>query len=174
MRTYVIGFWASLVLSVSSCTMKSTDGNDCNPVSNYLISDKQINSAMCGKLDIDQKSGKCFKVVISRRNTFLRVTVFQIINKEELSTFPSSYFKFYNSIFLCYDGSEILRNKQVADRVIDSLMPRMKVGYINDGPIFQLDIKEPGKKVEINDPAVNPYDFKEKPVTDTVSFSKRR
>ncbi|WP_158642962.1 hypothetical protein [Mucilaginibacter ginsenosidivorax] len=50
----------------------------------------------------------------------------------------------------------------------------MKTDYINDSQVFQLDIANNGTKIKINDPAVNPYDFKEKTISDTVNFSKRK
>lgn len=58
--------------------------------------------------DINSKN-KIFKVILSRRYNFLRITIFQIFNLEEIENdLPNDFFIYKDQIFLMYNGSDIL------------------------------------------------------------------
>jgi hypothetical protein len=110
--------------------------------------------------ELGEKEKKIFKVVISRRSQFVRISIFEIINKEELNEFPSSYFIFKSNTFLCYDGSEIISNNKIDRDFIDHLKSHLQSNILNDTRVFQFDI-DSSKKIRVNIPPINPYDLTE-------------
>ena len=84
-----------------------------------------MKSNLITMFELDKGEKKTFKVLISRRNQFVRISIFQIINKEELNELPSTYFTFKKNTFFCYDGSEMISHNQLDRAFIDRLKNKL-------------------------------------------------
>lgn len=116
------------------------------------------------------KKGKVFKVVLSRRNRFLRITTFQIFHINEIRVdMPHSFFVLNNQVYLVYNGSEILYGSQENFENIITSISELDLelydftndGVIRDSKIFQVDI-DLESNLEINFPPLQPYDENDK------------
>lgn len=130
-------------------------------LSKLIFSNYDLKSKLITMFELNKKEIKVFKVLISRRDQYARISIVQIINKEELNELPSSYFTFKTNTFLCYDGSEIISNNRLDKDFIDKLKSKLKSNVINDSRVFQFDL-DSEKKAVLNSPAINPYDLNEK------------
>ena len=130
-------------------------------LSKLIFSNYDLKSKLVSTFELNKKEIKVFKVLISRRNQFVRISIFQIINKEELYEFPSSYFTFKTNTFLCYDGSEVISNNRLDKDFIDKLKCKLESNVINDSRVFQFDL-DSEKKIVLHNPAINPYDLNER------------
>jgi len=145
-----------------NCAHGQTKKNEYNEnLSKIVFSNYELKSKLITMFELNKEGMKAFKVLISRRNQFVRISIFQIINKEELNELPSSYFTFKTNTFFCYDGSEIISNNQLDRTFIDRLKNKLGSNIINDSRVFQFDL-DGEKKVKLNIPALNPYDLTEK------------
>ncbi len=127
-------------------------------ISKLIFDNYDLKSKFITMFKLNNEGMKVFKVLISRRNQFVRVSIFQIINKDELNELPSSYFTFRTDTFVCYDGSEVISNIRLDKGFVDKLKSRLSSNVINDSRVFQFDLNS-DKKVELHIPAINPYDL---------------
>jgi len=140
-----------------------------NQLPKLIFSDSSLKKGFYRMFTPNDTLNKYFKILISRRDKFVRITIFRLINKSEISEYPSSYFKYDSKIFICYDGSEIISNRIVDSTVISKIRIDLESGYTNDSPVFQFDI-DYKKNIKLNVPAHNPYDFDFNNKIDTIHF----
>jgi hypothetical protein len=153
---------ASFILfSCCDCSQIKNNGYNEN-LPKLIFSNYELKNKLLSVFEMDKKEMKIFKVVISRRDQFVRISIFQMINKEELNELPSSYFIFHSNTFLCYDGSEIISNNKLDKGFIDKLKSTLTTNVLNDSRVFQFDLDNK-KNIKINIPAINPFDLTEKP-----------
>jgi len=130
-------------------------------LSRLVLSNHNLKSKLITMFALNKEGTKILKVLISRRNRFVRISIFQIINKEELNELPSSYFTYKTSTFLCYDGSEIIANNKLDRNFVNKLKSRLESNVINDSRVLQFDLDNE-KRIVLHNPAINPYDLIEK------------
>jgi hypothetical protein len=140
-------------------------------LSDLVFSNQILKNNFEKMFNLKDSINNIFKVLISRRDHFVRVTIYQLINKEEIKEYPSSYFVYQSRIFLCYDGSEAVYNKKVDSLFMNKLKMKMTSGAFNDSRVFQFDINE-NKNISLHVPAINPYDFDFSNKTNTVHFPR--
>jgi hypothetical protein len=144
------------------CDYSQIKNNKYNEsLSKLIFSNYDLKSKLIKTFELNKKEIKVFKVLISRRNQFVRISIFKIIDKEELNEFPSSYFTFKSNTFLCYDGSEIISNNRLDKEFVDKVKSKLASNVINDSRVFQFDL-DSEEKVILHNPAINPYDLNEK------------
>lgn len=153
----LIGFYIVL----SSCNPSSTQKDPYNKeLSNLMLSNYGLKNKLISTFNLKDNTSGIFKVVISRRDRFVRVTLYKLSNKDELNEYPSSYFIYNSNTFLCYDGSEVIDNNRVESEFVIGLKIHLQSGYINDSRVLQFDIDNK-KVIKLNIPAINPYDITE-------------
>lgn len=126
----------------------------------YIFDNKEVVKEF-NKLYPYNEQGRLFKIIISRRDHFVRVNIYQIRNKQSiLNDLPNSIEKNSQDIFLFYNGMEVINNQISKDNLIKSLD---KLTSINDGNFsnpkilqFDIDLK---KHIQFNYPPINPYDI---------------
>jgi hypothetical protein len=161
-----------LLTAIAGC--KPRVANSYNTyLSNLLKHNSGLKKSLTRVFEINDTTHKCFKTVISRRERFIRVTIYQLINREELNEPASTFFTYGTNTFICYDGSELLYGNRIENNLIEQLKLHLRSGVINDSRVFQFDIDSRSKTLRINTPAINPYDFYEKKVVDTALFKAR-
>lgn len=150
-----------LYIVLSSCNPPNAKKDNYNKeLSNLILSNHGLKNKLISTFKIGNNTSNIFKVLISRRDRFVRITVYKLINKDELNEYPSSYFIYNSNTFLCYDGSEVIDNKKVDDKFMNGLKGHLQSGYINDSRVLQFDIDN-NKTIKLNIPAINPYDITE-------------
>jgi hypothetical protein len=162
-----------------SCQSQKNKIENYNTQLSNLIFSNQILKNDFGKMfDPKDSINNIFKVLISRRDHFVRITIYQLLDKEEIKEYPSSYFVYQSKTFLCYDGSEVIYNKKVDRLFMNKLKIKKTSGVINHSRVFQFDINE-NKNISLHVPAIEPYDLIEKqppirfpPPTKHPSFSR--
>ena len=112
-----------LVLLTVSCSSGSNYENQVeeNIWLNYITNDSRIKNEF-DKLYPDDEDGKVFKIIISRRDNFVRVNIYQVktlgIVLEDL---PATMREINKNIFLLYDGSEIISHKISKEKLLKDL-----------------------------------------------------
>jgi hypothetical protein len=160
----------ALFILLFFCNCSQIKNNRYNEnLSKLIFSNDDLKNKFLTVFELGEKEKKIFKVVVSRRSQFVRISIFQIINKEDLNEFPSSYFIFKSNTFLCYDGSEIITSSKLDKDFIDKLRSHLQSNVLNDTRVFQFDI-DSSKKIRFNIPAINPYDLTEKPPLPQMLF----
>ncbi len=139
-------------------------------LSKLIFANPTLTKDFVNIFDGEDSLNTVFKVLVSRRDRFVRVTIYRLINREEINEYPSSFFVYHSKTFLCYNGSEVIDNERVDNKLINRLKEKMKSGNINDSRVFQFDV-DSHKNIKLNLPAKNPYDFDLNYKTDTVNFS---
>lgn len=108
-------------------------------------------------------NGKIFKVIISRRNLFVRVTIYQVFYNSELEELPLGVIKCKNNLFLYYNGSELIFSDSLKREEIKEMLKKSNIvleksfSKIYDSRVVQFDIDNK-HKVKINFPAISPFD----------------
>lgn len=149
----------SCFIIIASCKQSVRKDEKYNfQLSELIFTNKLLSEPFNKVFDLSDSTYKAFKVLVSRRDQFVRITIYGLLNKEEVSEYPSSYFIYKSKIFLCYDGSEVIYSKTVDSVFINELKTKMLSGAINDSRVFQFDI-DFNKKIKLHIPAINPYDF---------------
>ncbi|OIQ65703.1 hypothetical protein GALL_527360 [mine drainage metagenome] len=158
-----------------SCKSPAVKPSNYNYTIERLIFSNQLLKGTFHKIFDSDPDNRIFKVLVSRRDRSVRITIYRLLSKEELSETPSTYFTNNSKIFLCYDGSEILDHKKLDNTFMNKIMQKMENGLvINDSRVFQFDI-DSQKKIMLHVPAINPYDFSFGPCADnTVDFSNKK
>ena len=159
-----------LAIILSTCKQPIEKSKNYNlPISRLIFSNKKLKNSLFKAFDLGDKNPKVFKVLISRRDRIVRVTIYQLILKIKKDEYPSSYFYLNNGTFLCYDGYELISNKKVDNNFMNNLNKNLeaKSSMIFDSRVIQFDI-DSNSKIKLNMPAINPYDFIEK--IDSVNF----
>jgi hypothetical protein len=151
-----------LCVCLSSCKPSINKSENYNfRVSKLIFSNNGLKDAINKAFNLSDKPGKIFKVLISRRDRFVRITIYQLIFKIQKDEYPSSFFTYNSNTFLCYDGYEIIANKKLdsvfMNRVNEHLQSEL---MIFDSRVIQFDVDAKGN-VKLNMPAINPYDLRE-------------
>jgi hypothetical protein len=126
----------------------------------YIIDNKEINKEF-NRLYPDRKHGDVFKLIVDRRNHFVRVSIYQIKNLEVVLTdLPYSIEKNGNDTFLFYNGMEFINDRISKGELIKRIGKAVFKGHetFSDPKILQFDINLE-KQVKFNYPPVNPYDI---------------
>lgn len=167
-------FFLSVLFILAGC--KPPDKQVSHPNQNYnyqlskfIFSNPAIKAVFDKMFDRHDSLFTVFKVLVSRRDKFVRITIYGMVNRDEISEYPSGYFIYHSKIFLCYDGSEVIYHKKVTDNFMNRLKEKLTTGVIYDTRVLQFDIDQYGH-VKLNIPAVNPYDYS----FDTINFNRGR
>jgi hypothetical protein len=151
-----------LFIVFTSCKpLHKTNDNYNIPLSNLIYSNKELKSQVISTFNLEQKNAKVFKVLVSRRDKFVRVTIYQLINKDELSEYPSGYFTYHSNTFLCYNGSELIANKRLDSNFMSNIKSKIPSANVNDRKVLQFDVDE-NKTIKINTPAIDPFDLNDR------------
>ena len=146
-------------IAITSCKQPISEVEKYNSeLSKLIFTNKLLSEPFNKVFDLSDPTYKAFKVLVSRRDRFVRITIYGLLNKEEFSEYPSSYFIYKSKVFLCYNGSEVIYSKTIDSVFINELKTKMISGVINDSRVFQFDI-DFNKKIKLHIPAINPYDF---------------
>lgn len=154
-----------LILVVSSCneSLKLKDSEEIyrSKLSEIVFDTPVIKNNLIHLFDIDGNSPKVFKILISRKDYFTRITITQIFYKFEIEELPFSYIKYKKSLFLYYNGMEMILKKSIEknelDRILFESNIELKDSSIYDSRILQFDLLANGE-IKINNPPINPYD----------------
>jgi hypothetical protein len=150
-----------LFIGLSSCqapTGKSLAYN--TRMSDLILGHPAVKSKLLSTFNLKSNSSSILKVLISRRDRFVRVTIYQLVNKNELEEYPSSFFTYNSNTFICYDGSEVIEKEKVDKGLFDKLKKKLTAGNMNDSRVLQFDI-DSYRSIKFNFPAVNPFDLTE-------------
>lgn len=170
MRT-VTPFLLIIILLMSSC---NTCENNKQRIELYNLKLKKlifetpkINNNLINFFDINNlESSKTFKILISRRNQFVRITIYQMFYKTEIDELPSSVIKYNNNLFLYYNSSELILGDSISRVELEKLITDSKIklkdsfSQIVDSRILQFDIFL-NNEIKINYTPKNPYDENE-------------
>ena len=111
----------------------------------------------------ENENAKIFKVIISRRNQFVRVTIYQVFYNSELEELPLGAINYKNNLFLYYNGSELIFNNSLKREKINEMLKKTNIvlensfSKIYDSRVVQFDINI-NNKIKINFPAISPFD----------------
>jgi len=163
LRHQIDGYKFIVIVGIT-CLLFSCKSPDVKP-SNYncaierLIFSNKILKGTFHKIFDDDPEYRIFKVLISRRDQSVRITIYNLFSKEDLRETPSTYFINNSKIFLCYDGSEILDHKKLDDTFMKKIKePMTSELALYHSRVFQFDI-DSQNKITLHIPAINPYDF---------------
>ncbi|MDR3694586.1 hypothetical protein [Mucilaginibacter sp.] len=175
LRHQIVGHKFIVIMAMAfflfSCKSPGVKPPNYNYTIERLIFSNQILKGTFHKIFDEDPENRIFKVLISRRDHFVRITIYRVLNKDEVNESPSTYFINNSKVFLCYDGTEVIENKKVDDNFMRKLKQKMDIGMINDSRVFQFDI-DSQKKITLHVPAINPYDFSFGPCR--VDFSNKK
>ncbi len=132
-----------------------------NQMANFILSNKELKKNITSIFNIEDTTRNVFKVLISRRINFVRVTIYELHGKLKPQEFPSSYFTYKLNTFLCFDGSELLFDKKINHDIMDKINYNLTLdlrGVLYNSRVFQFDVGEKNN-IKLNLPAINPYDF---------------
>ena len=110
---------------------------------------------------------KLFKILISRKNHFVRITIYQIFFENEINEMPSGLIKYNKNIFLYYNSSELIFDKYITKDYLEknllesNIKLMMSYSQIIDSRILQFDISNT-KNIKITYPPISPYDEDQK------------
>ena len=155
----------TLVLVLSSCTNfdNSTSKAD-ESLNELLFSNSIIKENLLKIFNIeDSGNGKIFKVIISRKNYFVRVTVYQIFYNSELEELPLGVVNYKKNLFVYYNGAELIFHNSLKREKLCEMLKKSGItledSYTKsyDSRVLQFDINEK-KEIKINFPAISPFD----------------
>jgi len=150
-----------LLIICSSCKTLHDKNQSYNyQLSKLILSNGELKSVVDSTFNLEDKTAKVFKVLISRRDRFVRVTIYQLADKNQLPDYPSSYFTYNSNTFLCYDGSELITGKTLDPGFMSKLTKRIQTSNAVDGNVVQFDIAA-NKAIIMHVPAIDPYDINE-------------
>ncbi|MGF7073868.1 hypothetical protein ABIC84_001806 [Mucilaginibacter sp. 3215] len=146
-----------IVLSACNiaCEMKSSNNEH---LSKLIFSSPIIKKSLNTSYDLEKSSNNLFKVIVSRRDRWVRISIYKLLNKDELGEYPSSFFLYRSNVFLCYDGSEIVYQKRIDSSYFTQLKKHLGTGSTNDNKVIQFDI-DSNYVIKLNEPAINPFDL---------------
>lgn len=146
-----------------SCTNnKPNISNSDKSLEKLLFANAIISENLFKTFNLDE-SPKIFKVIISRRDKFVRITIYQIFYKSELEELPLGIIKYKNNLFLYYNGSELIFDNSLKRDEINKLLESTNIllensfSKIYDSRVVQFDI-DVDNKIKINFPAISPFD----------------
>lgn len=168
MRTYFLGLiFLSLVITCKTTVEKVSQADILKKL---LSSNTEINNNFLKLFKKEGAKARVFKLIISRRDRFVRITIYQIINRTSIEDLPKGYFDYQKDLFIFYDGSELIQNQKVMEADLDETLARFNVELprsqyeIIHAPVLQFDINA-NNVIKFNFPAVNPYDLTEVPAS---------
>lgn len=157
---YAIFFFITITFSYCGKNNSSISNIEANKWFTYIKYNTEIQREYKKAYSYDT-SQKVFKVVVSRRNNFLRITMypFKTIStiKDDL---PCSLGKINNDTFLFYDGSELI-NQTINETTLENILKPYnlsKEDILYNPKVLQFDI-DLTKKIVFNYPAQSPYDI---------------
>lgn len=153
-----------VLFMISSCDkslkLKDFDKIYKRELYNIIFDTPIIKHNLVQLFDIEGKSPKVFKVLISRRDNFTRITITQIFYNFEIEELPFSYMKYKKCLFLYYNGIEMILDKPVEREELSKVLfesnIKLKDSSIYDSRILQFDLLTKDK-IRINNPPINPY-----------------
>ncbi|WP_306352607.1 hypothetical protein [Flavobacterium sp. '19STA2R22 D10 B1'] len=165
MMRYFI-FYIVLFLSVlSSC--KKNEVNHSNLEKNLeelFFTTPSIKESLFKTFNLnDSQKSKVFKVIISRRNQFVRITIHQIFYTSELEELPLGVIKHENNLFLYYNGLEIIAHDAISRNKLNKILKQVNSelevsnSKIYDSRVVQFDL-DVNNRIKINFPAILPFD----------------
>lgn len=148
-----------------SCEQNNASiSNDDRNLHELLLGNSIIKENLSKIFDIDNhEKPKVFKVIISRRDKFVRITIYQIFYNSELEELPLGAINYKRNIFLYYNGSELIFKNAIGRKQINEMLKKSNIilensfSKIYDSRVFQFDIRN-NNKLKINFPAISPFD----------------
>lgn len=167
MKVLILGYLLAFLLA--SCKPGDQKSTHAEILAEFISSNEEITDNLTEAFNIDEKSNsKVFKMMVSRRDQFVRITIYQVASKSSLSDLPSGYFYYKNDLFLFFDGSEAVYGEKISEKDLEIVLSKSNFNLdsnqndVYDSPIVQFDI-DPDEKISFNFPPINPYDLKEVP-----------
>lgn len=104
-------------LFLFSCISKDNDTNyrDVNfeeKIKQLFVKNKQISDSISKVFD-EEKGNRVLKVFFNRKENFLRLTIYQIFDFDEVKVTPENIVFEKKEVFLCYSGNELLESKKM-------------------------------------------------------------
>jgi hypothetical protein len=171
MRFYIFG--SLLILLLASCKTNVKAPSHTETLKKLISSNTEVTKNLTQAFDLHDRSDlKVFKLLVSRRDRFVRITIYQIINKNDIDDLPKGYFYYKKHLFIFYDGSEILFNERLDQKELNLLLSKYNIKFedskyeIFDSSVLQFDIAS-NNKIKFNFPPINPYDLTEVPADST-------
>ena len=87
------------------------------------------------------KKNKIFKVILSRKENFLRVTIYQMFNLDEVKQIPVQIVFGNESAFFCYNGNELLEGRKLNLDSINQILKINKLLLSSKGGIGIIDTR---------------------------------
>lgn len=166
MRTYFLGL--ILLSLVITCKTNVEKISQADTLKKLISSNTEINNNFIKLFKKEGAKARVFKLIVSRRNRFVRVTIYQIVNRASIEDLPKGYFDYQKDLFIFYDGSELIQNQKVKQADLDETLARYDIELsssqyeIFHSPVLQFDINA-NNNIKFNFPAINPYDLTEVP-----------
>jgi len=113
--------------------------------------------------------GKVFRVIISRRDSYVRVNLYQVKSMELISEdLPAGIGKNGKNVFLIYDGSEMINRNISKEQLVQTLSTFKLTNKITffDPKVMQFDVSL-SKQIIFNYPPIDPYDTQ---IADTAAL----
>lgn len=167
----VKSFILVMILIMSACNKSDNKKQNIESyklkIKKLIFETPKIKNDLINFFDINNlESPKTFKILISRRNHFVRITIYQIFYKSELEELPSGVIEYNKSLFFYYNSSELISGDYIQKRELEKIISESKIKLIKsfskiiDSRIFQFDVYI-NNKMKINYPPLNPYDENE-------------
>lgn len=134
-----------ICMFMSSCEDKNKSkdiySNNKQNLERLLLKNFQVQDSI-KKIFYDNpvKRDKIFKVILSRKDNFLRITVYQMFNLHEIKQVPDQIIFSQQSAFFCYNGNELLEGRKLKLDSINKLLKLNKLSLENNSGI---DITDP-------------------------------
>lgn len=84
---------------------------------------------------------KIFKVILSRKETFLRITIYQMFSLNEVNQNPDQIVLGKESAYFCYNGNELLESSKLNLDSIDKILKVHKLSLSNKAGIEIIDTR---------------------------------
>lgn len=162
-----------LALISISCSQKSKQDNKNNNLKEnlekLLLYNYKIKDSITKVFDNSPlKEDKIFKVILSRKENFLRVTIYQMFNLKEIKQVPEQIIFGKESAYLCYNGNELLENRKVNLDSINKILNSNRLLLKNTDKIDLIDTRYlqfdffSWEKIKFNNPIYFDFNQSEK------------
>jgi len=168
MRTYFLGLILLSLLITCKTSVEKVSQTDI--LKKLISSNTEINNNFIKLFKKEGEKARIFKLIISRRDRFARITIYQIVDRNSIEDLPKGYFDYQKDLFIFYDGSELIQNQKIKQKDLDETLARFNIELrrsqyeIFHSPVLQFDINA-NNDIKFNFPAVNPYDLIEVPAS---------
>jgi hypothetical protein len=125
-----------------------------------IFSEKDVKNAVDSAFKVEDRTARVFKVLISRKDRFVRITIYLVTGKDQLIDYPSSYFTYNLNTFLCYNGSELITGRTLDADFMNKLTRGLPANSAGAGSVVQFDMAV-NKVIIMHNPPIDPYGIDE-------------